>query len=91
MNAINWLIEKSTVETYEPQEFDGQTVETTSWFFTGTLPTRMFFEIKNLSSRETKEGFAGTTEDGIEWSATFGKKMSTKDTVKFTANLYKIS
>ena len=87
MNAINWLIEKSITKVYEPQDFDGQTVETKSYFFNGTIPTRMYYEIKKMG-QETRNGFAGITESGIEWSANFGKTRSTKDTVQFTANEY---
>jgi len=91
MNAINWLISKSTTKVYAPQDFDGQIVETVSYFFNGTLPTRMYFEVKAMADRGTLRGFTGTTDKGIEWSATFGDRHSTKDTVVFTANEYIIS
>ena len=91
MTAINWLISKSTIEVSEPQEFDGQIVVTKSYFFNGTLPTKMFFEIKKTADRESRKGYGGTTEEGIEWSAIFGTYRSTKDTVRFSANEYIIS
>jgi hypothetical protein len=91
MTAINWLIEKSKITEFPAEEFDGQTVETTSYYFKGAVPSRMKAEIIKTSTRKTKEGYVGKTEEGIEWAATFGKYISKQNCLVFSANKYEIS
>lgn len=78
MNAINWMMSKAQISTLE----DG----TVEYFFAGTLPSAMCREIKAsaASFRGTNgESTYSGSSDLFSWSAVFGARNSTKNTVRF--------
>lgn len=91
MNVIEWLKTKATIEISEPQIFDNITVVTKSYFFRGTLSSRMIAKIKKESSKYRDHNRTATysaSDENSDWSVTVGAYKSTANNVRFIANEY---
>ena len=66
MNAINWMMKKSEVQSYEADPANGWPANT-EYTFTGRLPYRMVLEVKAYAKAQGATYHMGRTTSTLSW------------------------
>lgn len=83
MSAINWMMSKAKVSTYDARE-DGKVFQVTEGVFEGVLPSGMFSDIERESGLDHLASVSNWQDADTRFSLKRGKWKSTQNAVVFT-------